>query len=359
MGCNDIAAYATGLTGGEGQGAAVEGEGSPSDEQTEDPTGQSASGGYFGLEIDGGAVDAAVAVDRGEDGGVALVGGKSGVLDIEELCADLQGVVGSLAAVHPDGCAVGDLLRGGQAVVGDREAYLVNHVPQRSVVGGVQNHLVAGDGGTRGTGHHINGLLAVEERELVALEERCVVVDDRLRELRHGGSRTDGERAEGNAADKNVAAVLRHTDAWERTACNLIGSEDGSTVNSHHLGDVHLDYTEVGLNEGVVNIHSHRQVFKPTTEHRIELLVYGPEICPLSADVHLSLGAERGCGLHRQFADDGSEFGLAVEELAYLAADFGVDTENFCHNVFPFCFNVKLLSAVFSACSICAPMDWL
>ena len=65
------------LTGGEGQGAAVEDEGSPSDEQTEDPTGQSGCdvGVEFGLEIDGGAVDATVAVDRGEDGGVALVGG--------------------------------------------------------------------------------------------------------------------------------------------------------------------------------------------------------------------------------------------------------------------------------------------
>ena len=61
---------------GEGQGAAVEGEESPSDKQTEDPTGQSASGGYFGLEIDGSAVDTAVAVDRGDNGRVALVGGK-------------------------------------------------------------------------------------------------------------------------------------------------------------------------------------------------------------------------------------------------------------------------------------------
>ena len=334
----------------------MEGEGSPSDEQTEDPTGQSASGGYFGLEVDGGAVDAAIAVDRSEDGGIALVGGQGGVLDIEELGADLQRTVGSFAAVYPDGCAVGDLLRGGQAVVGDGESYLGHDIPQGRVVGGVEDDLIAGDCGTRGAGYHIDRLLAVEEGKLVAFKERCVVVDDRLRELSHSRSRADGERAEGNTADKNVAAVLRHTDAGERAACNLIGSEDGSAVNPHHLGDVHLDYTEVGLNEGVVDIHSYRQVFEPTTEHRIELLVYSSEIGPLSADIHLSLSAERGCGLHRQFADDGSEFGLAVEELAYLAADFGVDTENFCHNVFPFCFNVELLLAVFLACSICAPM---
>ena len=114
MGCNDIAAYATGLTGGEGQGAAVEGEGSPTDEQTEDPTGQSGCYGVdaddFGLEIDGGAVDASIAVGRGSEGGASLIGGKSGVLDEEELGADLQGTVGSLAAMHPNGCAVGNLL---------------------------------------------------------------------------------------------------------------------------------------------------------------------------------------------------------------------------------------------------------
>ena len=37
------------LAGGEGQGSAVEGEGSPSDEQTEDPTGQSRRDG--GVEV--------------------------------------------------------------------------------------------------------------------------------------------------------------------------------------------------------------------------------------------------------------------------------------------------------------------
>ena len=151
----------------------MEGEGSPSDEQTEDPAVQSwRDGGVeFGLEIDCSAVDAAVAVDRGEDGGVALVGGKGRVLDEEELGADLQGIVGGLAAMHPNGGAVGNLLGGGQAVISDREANPVNHVPQGRVVGCVQNHLVAGDGGARGAGHGIYRLPAVEEGQLVAFEE--------------------------------------------------------------------------------------------------------------------------------------------------------------------------------------------
>ena len=90
MGCNDIA---TGLTDGEGQVAAVEDEGASSNEQTEDPTGQSGCYGVdaddFGLEIDGSVVDASVAVGRGGEGGATLVGGEGGVLDIEELSADL------------------------------------------------------------------------------------------------------------------------------------------------------------------------------------------------------------------------------------------------------------------------------
>ncbi len=45
--------------------AAVEGEGSPSEEQSDDLTGQSGSCGIveFGLEIDSGGVDATIAVD--------------------------------------------------------------------------------------------------------------------------------------------------------------------------------------------------------------------------------------------------------------------------------------------------------
>lgn len=361
MGCNDIATYTTGLIHGESYPAAVEGEGSPSEEQTEAPTGQSASGGYFWLEIDSSAVDAAVAVDRGEDGGVALVGGKSGVLDIEELGADLQGVVGSLAAVHPNGRAVGDLLRGGQAIVGDREAYLVNHVPQRRVVGGVEDHLVAGDGSARGAGHGVNGLTAVEEGELVALEERGVVVDDSLRELCHGGSRADGESSEADAAHKDVGGILGHTDARQTSTCDLVGREDSAAVESHQLGDVDFDHTEVGLDEGVVDIHACWQVFEPTAEHGIELAVDGTEVGPLGADAHLPCGAERCCGLDRQLADDSTCLGLAVEHLPHLATDASIDSKDFCHNVFPFCFlMLNFLLAVFSAwLSMCTCGAWL
>ena len=47
---------------------ASEGEGSPSDEQTGNPMGQSGCDSVeFGLEIDGGGIDSAVAVDRGEE----------------------------------------------------------------------------------------------------------------------------------------------------------------------------------------------------------------------------------------------------------------------------------------------------
>ena len=89
----------------------MEGEGAPSEEQTDDWARQSGCGGVeFGLEIDSGGVDATVTVDRGDDSGVALVGGQRGVLDIEELCADFQRAISGLTAMHPDGCAIGDLL---------------------------------------------------------------------------------------------------------------------------------------------------------------------------------------------------------------------------------------------------------
>lgn len=88
----------------------MEGEGTLSDEQTENLTGQSGCDGVeFGLEIDSGGVDSAVAVDRGEDGRITLVCGQCGVLDIEELGADFQRAIGSLTAMHPDGGTVGYL----------------------------------------------------------------------------------------------------------------------------------------------------------------------------------------------------------------------------------------------------------
>ena len=88
----------------------MEGEGSPSEKQTDDWARQSGCGGVeFGLEIDGGGVDAAVAIDRGEDGRVALVSGQCRVLDIEELRADFQRAIDTLTAVYPDSGTVGYL----------------------------------------------------------------------------------------------------------------------------------------------------------------------------------------------------------------------------------------------------------
>ena len=255
LGCNSVAAYSTGLTAGEGQVAAVEGEGVPSDKQTKDPTGQSGCDGVdsddFGLEIDGGAVDAAVAVGRGGEGGATLIGGKGRVLDKEELGADLQGTIGGLAAVYPDGCAVGNLLRCSEAVVGDREANLIHDIPKFGILGGVEHHLVALDGGARGAGHGVDGLDSVEEGELVALVERIVVVDDSLRELPDGGVGIDSESAELDAADKNVRGILGHTDAWQTATCDLIGCEDGTAVEFDGLGDIDLDHVDVGLDEGI------------------------------------------------------------------------------------------------------------
>ena len=79
------------LTLGElgGEWSAVEGEGAPSDEQTAEGQSRIEGRGEVGLEIDGRAIDATVTVDRGGESGRGLVGGEAGVLDIEELRADL------------------------------------------------------------------------------------------------------------------------------------------------------------------------------------------------------------------------------------------------------------------------------
>ena len=93
---------------------ATEDEGAASVEQSAEG-GQSGRDGVdaddLGLEIDGGGVDATIAVGSGGEGRASLIGGEGRVLDEEKLGADLQGAVGSLAAMHPDGCAVGDLIR--------------------------------------------------------------------------------------------------------------------------------------------------------------------------------------------------------------------------------------------------------
>ena len=292
----------------------------------------------FGLEIDGGGIDAAIAVGGGSESRASLIGGKGRVLDEEKLGADLQGAVGSLAAMHPDGGAVGDLLRGGEAVVGHREANPIHDIPQLGVLGGVEYDLVATDGGTGSARHGVDGLDAVEEGELVALVESVVVIDDGLRELSNGGVGVDGEGAETDAAHKDVGGVLGHADARETATRDLIWCEDGATVETDGLGDIDLDHVDVGLDEGVEDGHLGRQVFVATTEHAVELFVDGGEVAPLGATVHLSCAASRDGGLDGQLTDDGTRAGLAVEELAYLTADFGVCSKDFSHCVFPFCF---------------------
>lgn len=95
----------------------------------------------------------------------------------------------------------------------------------------------------------------MEESELIALEKRCVVVDDGLRELCYGGCCSDGESAEGHATDQLVIAVFGHADAGQGATRNLIRCEDGTAVELHPLGDIDLDDTEVGLDEGVIDRH--------------------------------------------------------------------------------------------------------
>lgn len=339
---------------------ATEDEGASSVEQSAEG-GQSGCDGVnadnFGLEIDSGAVDAAVAVGRGGEGSTPLIGGEGRVLDEEKLSADLQSTVGSLAAMHPDGCAVGDLLRGSEAVVGHREANPIHDIPQLGVLGGGEHDLVATDGGTRGARHGVDGLDAVEEGELVALVESVVVVDDGLRELANGGVGVDGEGTQPDATYKDVGSVLGHADAGEAATRDLIGCEDGAAVETDGLGDIDLDHVDVGLDEGVEDGHLGRQVFVATTEHAVELFVDGGEVAPLGATIHLSCAASRDGGLDGQLTDDGTRAGLAVEELAYLTTDFGVCSKDFSHCVFPFCFKgFDFRLVVLSAVATCAPI---
>lgn len=176
----------------------------------------------------------------------------------------------------------------------------------------------------------------MKEGKLVALVEGFVVGDDGLGELSNGGVGIDGESAEADAADEDVGGVLGHADAGEGATGDLVGGEDGTTIESDGLGDIDLDDVEVGLDEGVEDGHLGREVFVAAAEHGVELLVDGAEVGPLGTAVHLSCRTTGGGGLNGGLADHRAVLGLAVEELAYLAADFGVCTVDFCHLCFPF-----------------------
>ena len=115
---------------------------------------------------------------------------------------------------------------------------------------------------------------------------------------------------------------------------DLIGCEDGAAVEPDGLSDIDLDHVDVGLDEGVEDGHLGRQVLVATAQHAVELLVDGGEVAPLGATVHLPCAASRDSRLDGQLADDGTRAGLAVEQLAYLTADFGVCSKDFSHCLF-------------------------
>lgn len=181
-----------------------------------------------------------------------------------------------------------------------------------------------------------------------------------MRELRHGGCRGDGEGAEADAAHKDVGGVFGHADAGQTATGNLVRREDGAAVKSHRFGDIDFDDTKIGLDEGIVHAHVRGQFLEASAQHRVELLVDGAEVGPLSADVHLLLAAARRDGFDRGFADDGTHFGLSVDVLAYLATDLCIDSEYFCHCVVPFFVKGLYFSfPVFVAWPTCAPAAWL
>ena len=78
---------ANGTDGGYWLPVGTEGDGTPSVWLSADDENTSISSqGYFGFEIDGCGVDATVALYCDVESVATLIGGESGVLDIEELC---------------------------------------------------------------------------------------------------------------------------------------------------------------------------------------------------------------------------------------------------------------------------------
>lgn len=303
------------------------------DKQTGKGQSRIEGGVEVGLEIDGCLIDTAVAVGRGDDGGVGLIGSQRGVLDIEELGADFEDASGLvLATVHPGDCTVADNAGSANVPLDGGEAELVDDIPKDGCVVGVEDNLVAVDGGARGAGHAVDGLGADETGELVVLLEALVVGEDSGGELADGGGVVDGEGADVDAALGEARGGLRHHDAGEGTARDLIGCEDCTAIETRGAGDVDLDTPEVGLNESVVNAHLGGQPLKALAEHTAEEFEDGSEVGPLGADVHLSAGAERSDRLDGCLAHNGTDAGLTVYVFADFAADFGVDSEDFCHS---------------------------
>lgn len=195
------------------EGSAVEGEGAPSDEQTEEGQSRIEGSGDVGLEIDCRAVDATVAVDRGSECGRGLVGGEAGVLDIEELRANLENAVGFvLATVYPCYCPIADGGGGAKKTLDGGEAELVDDRPQDGGVVGVEDYLVSFDGGTRGARGGIEGLAADEAGELVVGFKVGVAFKDGSSELADGCGGGDAETAEADARLGEASGGLREGD---------------------------------------------------------------------------------------------------------------------------------------------------
>ena len=81
---------------------AAKGDAAASEEQMTIPGGCSWSDD-FGLEVHGCGIDATIAVDGSGEGGMALVGSKSSVLNEEELSTNSKQSVDCFATVNPRG----------------------------------------------------------------------------------------------------------------------------------------------------------------------------------------------------------------------------------------------------------------
>ena len=234
--------------------------------------------------------------------------------------------------MYPCNCSIADCGGGAKKALDGGEAELVDDRPQDGGVVGVEDYLVAFDGGARGARGGIEGLAADEAGELVVGFEVGVILEDGSSELADGCGGGDVEAAEADARLGEASGGLREGDAGQRAACDLIGSEDSTAIEADEARDVDLDKSEVGLDESVVDGHVGGQVLEAFAEHTIEGFEDCTEVSPLGADVHLPSGAERDDRLDRGFADDGASARLPVDVLTDFAADFGVDAEDFCHN---------------------------
>lgn len=212
------------------------------------------------------------------------------------------------------------------------ETELVDRTPKDGSVVGVEDNLAALDGGTRSTGHAVDRLTSDETGKLVEFLEALIVGEDSRGELADGRGVANSQTTKVEAAFCEARGGLCHHDAGQCATGNLIGSEDCTAIEFGAAGDVHLDHTEVGLDESVVNTHLGGEVFEPFAEHTAEEFEDGTEVSPLGADVHLTTSAQRNVGLGRGFTHNGADTGLTVDERADFAADFGVDSENFSHS---------------------------